>query len=127
MHGDNYMWIEKCSHSNVIVLETQSCLFVFIQSKSKYDKSFHIRELYSKYRWHNSELKGLTLKKLRQADFKPTTQDMKSLYYGDNRDEGYICSTDWEGNIKDAEKKTLSVIESMKYWEIYLDDPSQLE
>ena len=30
MHGDNYIWIERCDHSKVIVFETQSRLFLMI-------------------------------------------------------------------------------------------------
>ncbi len=131
MHGDNYIWIEKCEHSKVIVHETQSCLFLMIRKDSEYFPQFHIRELYSQWAYNRSLLRGLTVSKFRKFDFKTgqSQGENNGFYYGDSRDKGFICSTESIGEFKlgDATKDALSVIGLMKYWEHYLDDPSELE
>jgi len=130
MHGDNYIWIEKSDYSKVIVFETQSCKFLMIREDGHFP-AFHIRELYSQWASKSSQLKGLTVSKFRKFDFKTgqSQSENNGFYYGDSRDEGFICSSDWGGELKlkDANRNTLSVIGLMKYWEHYLDDPNELE
>lgn len=131
MHGDNYIWIEKCDHSKVIVFETQSCKFLMICKDAEYFPEFHIRELYSQYAYKRNQLKGLTVSKFRKFNFKTgqSQSENNGFYYGDNRDEGFICSTGFgeELKVEDANRDTLSVIGLMKYWERYLDNPDELE
>ncbi len=130
MHGDCYMWIEKCDHS-VIVFKGQSYKRIFI----KENYTFHIRDLYYSCLWREGEkqrLKGLTVKKLKENNFerKYNKDNNNCLKYGDARDRGYIATMDMllEGRatIKDSSKKTLMVIDHMQFWEPYLDDPDSL-
>ncbi len=131
MHGDNYIWIEKCEHSKVIVHETQSCLFLMIWKDSEYFPEFHIRELYSRWAYNRSLLRGLTVSKFRKFDFKTgqSQSENNGFFYGDSRDEGFICSNGMGGELKleNANRDSLSVIGLMKYWETYLDNPDELE
>ena len=131
MHGDNYIWIEKCGHSKVIVFETQSCLFLMICKDTEYFQEFHIRELYTQFAYKRSQLRGLTISKFRKFNFKTgqSQSENNGFYYGDHRDNGFICSSDYSGEfkLKDANRDTLSVIGLMTYWEHYLDNPEDLE
>ena len=139
MHGDCYMWIEKCEHSDVIVYETQSCKYLYIKDKFLFKKGydnlgrFHIRQLYSQWDWayKKTELKGMTLARYKKYNFKTggSQKENKGLYYGDCRDTGYIGTL--ERNIMDeidrADFRTLAIINMMKYWELYLENPKDLE
>lgn len=131
MHGDNYIWIEKCDHSKVIGFETQSCLFLMIRNNNGYFKEFHIRELYSQLAYNKNQLRGLTISKFRKFDFKTgqSQSDNNGFFYGDHRDNGFICSSESIGELKlsGATRDTLSVIGLMGYWETYLDNPEELE
>ncbi len=130
MHGDNYIWIEKCDHSKVIVFETQSCRYLIIREDG-YSPGFHIRELYSQWAYNRNRLRGLTVSRFRKFDFKTGQSQCENngFFYGDARDEGFICSSNWgsEFKLKDANRDALSVIGLMKYWETYLDNPDELE
>ncbi|MCK5019017.1 MAG: hypothetical protein KAS32_18295 [Candidatus Peribacteraceae bacterium] len=137
MHCDSYMWIEKCEHSQVLVYEIQSARFLFVK-ENKYDETYgeeracfgkiHIRELYFEHAypaWKKNQLKNAKLKHFRDADFK--------MRYGDSRDEGYIGTAEhailrnYETSIKDATMRTASIIDMMCFWEVYLDNPDELE
>jgi len=138
MHCDSYMWIEKCEHSQVIVYEIQSARFMFIK-ENKYDETygsdeppmfgkFHIRQLYFKYQyptWMKAKLADAKLKHFRKIDFKPL--------YCDSRDIGYLGTATHdilrrgETKVKDATMQTIKVMDMMKFWEVYLDNPEELE
>ena len=127
MHGDRYIWIEKCKHSQVIVEEGQSYKFIFIFN---YDY-FHIRQVYYKYAMLEDKRKCLpTLKKFRETDFKLDSKN-KGLYYGDNRDEGYLGSLKHSlrgfESVESGNQECLYAIKTLDYWEIYLDNPDNLE
>jgi len=137
MHGDCYLWIEKCEHSQVLVYEQQSSRILFIK-ENLYDETygedkpmfgkFHIREIWYKYAypsWKKAQLKGYKLKDWRKADFKPS--------YGDARDIGYVATAEhntlrgYETSIKDATMRASAIIDLMGFWEVYLDNPEDLE
>ena len=138
MHGDCYLWIEKCDHSDVLVYEMQSSRTMFIK-EHKWDETyggteppmfgrFHIRDLYYKYAYpayKKEQLKGAKLKDWRKKDFIPQ--------YSDSRDVGYIGSAEhnilreYKTTIKDATLRTSCIIDFMGFWEVYLDNPEELE
>jgi len=141
MHGDNYMWVCKCDHSQVICLETQSCKFLYIRKSNHHEpdttySTFHIRQLWTKYLYcpgESARLKGLTLKMFKDNDFSSINGSFdsnKGLWFGDNRDNGFVLSINKVNDhvYGDVDfEMAVSVIDNMAFWEIYLDDPTQLE
>lgn len=129
MHGDNYIWIEKCQDKGrrVIVQEAQSFSVVFIDDKT----SFHIRRLKYRYSFgmETKDLKGCTLKKYREIDFKPNSEGL--LRFGDARDDGYEASMSTyligHEKVDNSNISTLFIIGLMDYWEYYLEDTNRLE
>lgn len=139
MAGDCYLWIEKCDHSKVIIYEGQSFQTMYIKS-GLWDKhpgdtifeEFHIRAL--AYQWNyppsrKVELKELTLKRYREGNFKAQkTQhcsDHDGLFFTDARDKGYLGSLRL-GRMERSDQRCLWAINTMIYWEHYLDHPEDL-
>ena len=136
MHCDGYLWVMKHEKIKVIVEERQSYKYIYIDDGS----SFHIRALdyqsnYPAYR--RNELKGITEAKFKKQGFKPyCPQDVNSkrfgaFTYGDARDEGYIMSMEYwfKGHEKCeyADGRTISAAQMIEYWQVYLDNPNELE
>lgn len=136
MHCDGFLWIEKHPKIKVIIEERQSYKYIYIKEPCK----FHIRALaynlnYPEYR--RTQLKGITIDGFRKQGFVSFCPDnvnaerFGAFTYGDARDEGYILSMDFlcKGmeKIEYADSRTISAIENMKYWQVYLDDPTELE
>jgi len=141
MHGDRYMWVEKCDHSKIIVYEEQSCKIIYIYTFGDPFPQFHARELYYKYSyptWKKTELKGITVEKFRNQNFltgtinswvsKSKTERFDAFEYGDGRDRGYLFSCKGiNDKLEDVANFTGYAIKNIEYWETYIDDPSQLE
>lgn len=127
MHCDRYLWVEKCEHSEVIVEEGQSYLTLNIY---KPGRAFHIRDLYYKYAFDKTSLKGLTLSEYRKIDFKAGLEG-KIFRYGDTRDDGYLGSMDMylkgHEKIDGANSRIMSAIKLIDFWQYYIEDPSCLE
>jgi hypothetical protein len=133
MHCDGYMWVEKCDHSKIIVEERQSYKMIFIYGEDK----FHIREL--DYKWayppgRRGFLRELTLKKFKDTNFKTVPDNRDSnpgFWLGDSRDKGYIVSMDMflpgREKIDRASQGSLAAINSIDFWEHYIDNPNELE
>ena len=89
MHADRKIWILKHPEAKIIVLETQSQRYIYIQD----GRWFHIRQLY--YRWGASHLKGIHPKSFKtySSDYKvPHLDRHPSWRYLDGRDYGYVLS-----------------------------------
>lgn len=125
MHGDCFMWIEKCEHSRVICYENQSQRLLFIALNTY---GFHIRYLAYKYSWIKGSHKESKLETFKRTDFKQTNEN-PAFQFCDARDEGYAVSTDGviHPKVDAASMDALSVIGLMDFWEPYLDDPTTLE
>lgn len=130
MHGDNYMWVEKSDHFKVIVLEHQNGSLIFIRS----DYKFHIRELlhaatYPTYK--KAELKYSKLNNFRVTKFYEGKNTNEALRYGDARDTGYLGTCDMlikgHERLEHANSRILSTIGLIDFWEVYIDDPTELE
>lgn len=130
MHGDVFMWVEKCGHSKIIVLEHQNGSLIFIRANYK----FHIRELlhqstYPPYK--KAELKESTLGNFKRTDFDKGHNENQALRYGDARDIGYLGSMDMlikgRERLEYANSRILNTIGLINFWEIYIDDPTELE
>jgi len=130
MPGDSYLWIEKCTHSKVIVYETQSALYLYtVGNKTSIDEGFytdvHIRDLYYKYspNYRKTELKSCRLADYKKLDFNigGDNSDHQFCYYGDGRDIGYLASISGlrgiiEYAVKDSSPRSLAAIDRMVFW-----------
>ena len=136
MCRDGYMWVEKHENVQVIVEVRQSYMHIFIKDGYR----FHIRALDYKYNYpplRKQELKGITVAKFKAQGFRPTTnKDFDAFRYGDNRDEAYIFSMVYmpprrAGDeeimiVNGVNDRTLFIIDSLSFWEHYLDNPDDI-
>ena len=136
MHGDGYLWIVPHPKIKVIVEERQSFRYIYISDGYK----FHIRALDYECNYpalKKNELKGITIQKFRKQGFVPycsmdvNAKRFDAFTYGDRRDDGYVLSMEYclKGfeKVDNPDGWSLSAIKNLEYWEIYLDDPSELE
>jgi hypothetical protein len=134
MHGDGYIWVERHPEIKVIVEEWQSYRLIWIKDSYK----FHIRRLYYQYNYpQNSVPKSFTIAAFRKQEFHPycpsdyNEKRFDAFTYGDNRDGGYVLSMDFLSkgfeNSEYADRSTLFHIDSLKYWDAYLNNPQDLE
>jgi hypothetical protein len=128
MHGDGYLWVLKHKDIKVIIEQQQSYKLVYILD----GLHFHIRALdyamnYPQYR--KTELKDITETRFKSIGFK-LNNTFKAFTYGDERDSGYIlsmCLIKGLESIEGSNTRTINVLELMKNWEYYLDNPDELE
>lgn len=129
MPGDSYMWIEKCTHSKVIIYECQSAMFLYSVKElehedEKHIKGAHIRQLYYKHSLASTkvELKECTLAAYRKIDFDIGGKESPHFCrYADGRDQGYIASLKlifdiMKPQVEDATRRTFSLIGYMNFW-----------
>lgn len=129
MSRDGYIWIMKHDTIKVIVEERQSYKYIYIDDGSE----FHIRALNYKNNYpQKPELTGITEDKFKEQNFRHDfKQDgCNGFKFGDARDEGYIlsCEYNFEG-MEEADHvndRTLIAIDSIEFWDYYLDNPDEI-